>query len=119
MYVTANLQDVRKRVSELREGLKNTRTELSEHFGHVDLVSETDEFGRKMWRFVGEATERLEDLIDEMNLAEATFGEVRKYYGEDDKNMSSAEFYGIFKTFVTSYKVWHYRFRQSLPSKAF
>jgi cytokinesis protein len=58
-----------------------------------------------MWRFTAEAAERLDDLVDEVNLADATFGEVLKYYGEGDSTMSSAEFYGIFKTFVTSYKV--------------
>ena len=31
--------------------------------------------------------------------------EVVRYYGEDERNMSSSEFYGIFKTFVTSYRV--------------
>lgn len=48
----------------------------------------------------------MEDITDVVNLAENTFTEVVKYFGEDDRNMSSTEFYGIFKTFVTSYKVW-------------
>lgn len=58
-----------------------------------------------MWNFVGKANAQVEDLIDDVNLADTTFTEVIKYYGEEDKNMSSSEFYGIFKTFVTSYKV--------------
>lgn len=100
-----NLQDVRKGLAELREGLKSTRAELSEHFADVDAMSPEDQYGRKMWRFTAEATERLEDLVDDVNLADATFGEVLKYYGEGDTSMSSAEFYGIFKTFVISYRV--------------
>ena len=64
-----------------------------------------DKYGKQMWAFVGKATSQLEDLVDDVNHAESTFYEVAKYYGEDEKNMSSAEFYGIFKTFVTSYKV--------------
>jgi hypothetical protein len=58
-----------------------------------------------MWRFVGEATDRLEDLTDEVTHAEGILLEVLKYYGEDEKTMTSSEFYGIFKTFVTSYRV--------------
>jgi cytokinesis protein len=103
---TVNLQEVRKGLTELRDGLKSTRAELTEHFSDVESVPANDLYGRKMWRFTAEANERLEDLTDEVNLADAMFGEVFKYYGEGDSTMSSAEFYGIFKTFVTSYKVW-------------
>lgn len=97
-----NLQEVRKDTTELREGLMWLRKELSEHFANVD---DNDKFGRQMWGFVRKVTGRVEDLVDDVNAAETTFTEVAKYYGEDDKSMSSAEFYGIFKTFVTSYKV--------------
>lgn len=102
---TVNLHDVRKGLTELREGLKSTRVELQEHFSDVESMPPNDQYGRKMWRFTSEATERLEDLVDEVNLADVTFGEVLKYYGEGDSTMSSSEFYGIFKTFVISYKV--------------
>lgn len=100
-----NLQDVRKGLSELREGLKKIRTELTEHFQDLEALPQEDRFGRTMWRFVGEASDRLEDLVDQVTLADATFSEVMKYFGEDGKTMTSTEFFGIFKTFVTSYKV--------------
>ena len=100
--LSVNLQDVRKTLSELREGLKRIRHELSEHFADVE---QNDRYGKQMWNFVGKATAQLEDLVDDVNLAESTFLEVVKYYGEDEKSMTSSEFYGIFKTFVTSYKV--------------
>jgi cytokinesis protein len=89
----------------LREGLKTLRDLLQEHFADVDSAPSYDMFGKKMWRFVGEAKERLDDLLDEVRLADSTFIEVVKYYGEDEKNMTSTEFFGIFKTFVTSYQV--------------
>lgn len=63
-----------------------------------------------MWQFVGKATAKLEDLIDDVNHAETTFSEVVAYYGEDDKSMSSTEFFAVFKTFVTSYRVSRPRF---------
>jgi Formin Homology 2 Domain len=100
-----NLQDTRKGTSELKEGLRVLRIELQDHFAEVDSSNPNDVFNKKMWRFVGESKERLDDLIDEVTLADSTFGEVIKYYGEEDKNMSSTEFFGIFKTFVTSYMV--------------
>lgn len=103
--LSVNLQEVRKDLHELREGLKSIRQELQEHFSDINTLSPDDSYAKRMWRFVGEAQDRVDDLVDEVNLAETTFTEVVKYYGEDDRNMSSAEFYGIFKTFVTSYRV--------------
>jgi len=96
---------VRKGLSELREGLRRIRAELNEHFQDLDALPADDRFGKTMWRFVGEASDRLEDLVDQVTLAEATFNEVLRHYGEEDKTMTSTEFFGIFKTFVTSYKV--------------
>lgn len=97
-----NLLDVRKTLTEMREGLKRIRHELSENFSEVE---QNDRYGIQMWNFVGKATAKLEDLVDDVSIAGSTFDEVVKYYGEDEKNMTSSEFYGIFKTFVTSYKV--------------
>ncbi|KAJ3474158.1 hypothetical protein NLI96_g12622 [Meripilus lineatus] len=96
-----NLQDVRKSLSELQSGLKRIRTELKEHFSDIEQV---DRYGKQMWSFVGDATSKLDDLKDDVNYASNTFTEVATYYGEDEKNVTSSEFYGIFKTFVTSYK---------------
>lgn len=97
-----NLQDVRKQLTELREGLKRIRQELADNFSDSE---QNDRYGKQMWSFVGKAVSQLEDLVDDVNHADSTFNEVVKYYGEDERNMSSSEFYGIFKTFVTSYKV--------------
>lgn len=96
------MQDVRKDLIVLRDGLKRIRQELNDHY--VDVV-QNDGYSRQMWQFVGKATEKLEDLIDDVNHAETTFTEVVAYYGEDNKNMTSTEFFAIFKTFVTSYRV--------------
>jgi cytokinesis protein len=102
LFILVNLLDVRKQLGELRDGLKRIRQELADHFSDMDMA---DRFGKHMWTFVGKATGQLEDLVDDVNHADNTFDDVIKYYGEDERNMSSSEFYGIFKTFVTSYKV--------------
>lgn len=99
---SVNLLDIHKDMGEIRTGLKRIRQELTEHFADMDP---SEKYGRQMWSFVGKATSQIEDLTDDINLADSTFTEVIKYFGEEDKNMSSSEFYGIFKTFVTSYKV--------------
>jgi len=99
---TVNTQDIRKDLGELREGLKRIRQELNDYYTDLALG---DGFSNQMWTFVGKATSRLEYLVDDVNHAETTFTEVVKYFGEDEKNMTSTEFFAVFKTFVTSYKV--------------
>lgn len=99
---SVNTQDIRKDLGELREGLKRIRQELNDYYTDLSLG---DGFSNQMWTFVGKATSRLEYLVDDVNHADTTFTEVVKYFGEDEKNMTSTEFFAVFKTFVTSYKV--------------
>lgn len=68
-------------------------------------MDENDKYGKQMWAFVSKANVQMEDLVHDVNNADSTFTDVLNYYGEEDKNMSSSEFFAIFKTFVTSYKV--------------
>jgi len=97
-----NLQDVNKDLKILRDGLEKIHKELLEYFTDPEA---NDMYGSQMWGFYKKARSKLDDLIDNVQNAETTFLDVTRYYGEDDKNMTSSEFYGIFKTFVTSYKV--------------
>lgn len=96
-----NMQDVRKDLGVLREGLKRIRQELNEYYGDID---QNDGFSRQMWQFVGRAGSKLEDLTDDVTHTETSLSEVIRYYGEDEKNTSSTEFFAVFKTFVTSFK---------------
>ncbi|CAE6426529.1 unnamed protein product, partial [Rhizoctonia solani] len=98
-----NLLEVKKHFGELRVGLKSIRSELGEHFSDIDSLPPDDQYPKKMWRFLTEATEQLEDLSDAVKQAELSFAEILRYYGEDEKT-SSSEFFGIFKTFCTSYR---------------
>ena len=97
-----NLQDIRKDLADLQLGLVRIRKELVEYFTDLD---KDDRYGKQMWTFYNKANVQMEDLVDDVRNAETTLVDAIKYYGEEDKNMSSSEFYGIFKTFVTSYKV--------------
>lgn len=97
-----NLTDLRKGLAELRDGLSQIHKELKDHFAEIE---QTERYGKQMWSFVNKAKFQLDDLVDEVKLADTTFSDVVKYYGEEDRNMSSSEFFGIFQTFVVSYKV--------------
>ncbi|PPQ72494.1 hypothetical protein CVT24_003257 [Panaeolus cyanescens] len=96
-----NLQEIRKGLSELREGLKRIHQELLDHYTELE---DQDRFGTQMWAFYKKANSQLEDLTDDVKRADAIFTDAISYYGEEDKNVSSSEFFGFFKTFVTSYK---------------
>lgn len=100
--LSVNLQDVRKGLTELRDGLRSIRQELNEHFSEVE---QNDRYSKQMWGFLGQATRQMEDLNDDVNAADTLFTDVVRYFGEDEKNMTSTEFYGVFKTFITSYRV--------------
>lgn len=97
-----NLQEIRKGLSELREGLKRIHQELVDHYTELE---DQDRFGTQMWAFYKKANSQLEDLVDDVKRADTIFTDAISYYGEEDKNVSSSEFFGFFKTFVTSYKV--------------
>lgn len=99
-----NLQELRKGLGELRTGLKTIRNELEQYFNTVEAKEADNAYGKRMWRFHAEATERLAELGDDVTLADTKFSDVLKHYGEDEKNMQSSDFFGIYKTFVTSYK---------------
>lgn len=101
-FYLVNLLDVRKGLIELRDGLKAIRQELNEHYSEIE---QNDRYSKQMWSFLGKATQQMEDLNDDVNAADTLFTEVVRYFGEDEKNMTSTEFYGIFKTFITSYRV--------------
>jgi len=102
IFGSDNLQEVRKDLANLRDGIKKIRQELTDNFANVEP---SNHYGTKMWAFLKKATALLEDLVDDVNSAESTFSEVAQFYGEDEKSMTSSEFYGIFKTFIISYKV--------------
>lgn len=97
-----NLQDIRKAMTGLRDGLARIKHELADHFSDVD---ENDQYAKQMISFYKKADQQLEDLEDDVKNAESTFVDAISHYGEEDKNMTTSEFYGIFKTFITSYKV--------------
>jgi cytokinesis protein len=97
---------------ELQTGLTRIRRELETNF-----VSLSDGYARRMFPFVADAEERVLTLRDRVMAAGKAFNEVKAYYGEGDDRFdpssnaevfgrpTSLEFFGVFKTFTTSYNV--------------
>ena len=100
--IPVNSQDIREDLGELRDGMKRIRRELNDYYTYLTLGNG---YSNQMRTFVGKATSSLEYLVDDVNHADTTFTEVVKYFGEDEMDMTSTEFFAVFKTFVTSYKV--------------
>lgn len=89
---------------ELRAQQKKLVELLEDSFDGIE-INPDDGFAKKMFRFKHDAGERLQALQDLATLAQNTYNETLKFYGEDSKSISSTdEFFGVFKTFVTSYK---------------
>lgn len=58
-----------------------------------------------MWKFSALAKGKLDSLVDRLALADASYQNTARFYGELDKLPSTSEFFGVFKQFLTSYKV--------------
>lgn len=79
---------------------------LDADFADLSSLHPDDGFPKRMFRFRREAEERLAALKDTLQLADGTYQRALTLYGEDTKNITSTEeFFSVFKTFVTSYKV--------------
>jgi hypothetical protein len=103
---SADLSHVKVVLADLRSQQVALDQLLKDGFEDVSDLDPNDGFPKKMFRFAREANERILALTDLVTLASNTYTEALKFYGEDTKTITSTEeFFGVFKTFVTSYKV--------------
>lgn len=94
--------EINNEFRELESGLEALEKELKQH---QDNNTCTDRFGEVMERFYLEATiefNRVYLLRDKMN---ESYEQVVRFYGEDSVIMPPDEFFGIFKTFTTTWEV--------------
>jgi cytokinesis protein len=99
------LQAIVKNFKELRQEVEKTRLALYNKFDLENVG--TDGYKQRMPKFVREAGNKLGILKDEITLAQNSYTQILMYFGEETderKQMNSMAFFGIFKTFVTSYK---------------
>lgn len=101
-----DLQALVKDFTELKSEIEKTRTALYNKFD-LDNISTNDGYRQRMPKFVREAVNKLAVLKDKITLAKTSYTEVLTFFGEEvdeRKQMNSMSFFGIFKTFVTSYR---------------
>lgn len=84
--------------------LYDLSVELQKHYTDVEL-EKNDKFPEIMKEFVVKSKEKFEELRIKYTSMEVAYKDVLSYFGEDQNNTKPDEFFGIFKTFITSFEV--------------
>jgi cytokinesis protein len=98
-----NFNDMQSTSKSMLEEIRNIRRSLQSNF-----TGDQDGYTRKMFRFAAVAEEELQDVRDGIVQAEKQLRDVQTYYCEGEemaRPMQSQDFFGIFRTFTSSYKV--------------
>jgi cytokinesis protein len=98
-----NFNDMQSTSKHMLDEILNIRKSLAANFS-----SSEDGYTRKMFRFSAAAEEQLRDVRDGILNAEKQLRDVQNYYCEGEemaRPMQSQDFFGIFRTFTSSYKV--------------
>jgi hypothetical protein len=113
-------EDISSGTRELQTGLAKIKRDLEDRFDDI-----TDGYVRRMYPFATDSEERILALKDRVLVAGRAFNQVKTYYGEGDDRFdpsstvevfgrpTSLEFFGIFKTFVTSWDVSRFQRREA------
>ena len=107
-----SLEELSAGSRDLHTGLQKIRRDLESRFLDVN-----DGYSKRMFPFSAAAEGRVDALKDQVQAGIRAFNEVKMYYGEGDEKYNAAtnplalgrpgslEFFGVFKTFLTSYDV--------------
>lgn len=99
------LQDVVKEYNELRSGLQKLIDELDAHYGDDYKPEPGDNFAKTMVEFRDKALEKFEELEVRYTSMDVAYKDAVAFYGENPNEMKPDEFFGIFKTFTSSWEV--------------
>ncbi|KAJ2863051.1 hypothetical protein GGI22_002050 [Coemansia erecta] len=92
------------REKELKESTKeNDNEEVHVSAGNGDLSLPNDKFMLYISRFVTNSTEQFEALSAQFTAMEEAYRHSVLVYGENPRSMAPEEFFGIFKTFTSSF----------------
>ncbi|ODN79464.1 hypothetical protein L202_03439 [Cryptococcus amylolentus CBS 6039] len=97
-----NYADLQSTSKTMLDDIYRIRDALDKQFD-----GDTSQYTRKMNIFVTVSSERVRNVRDGIIAADRKLKEVQTFYGECDdmgRGMQSQEFFGIFRTFVSSYK---------------
>ncbi|CDS04805.1 hypothetical protein LRAMOSA07335 [Lichtheimia ramosa] len=98
------LQDVVKEYNELRSGLQKLIDELDAHYGDDYKPEPGDNFAKTMVEFRDKALEKFEELEVRYTSMDVAYKDAVAFYGENPNEMKPDEFFGIFKTFTSSWE---------------
>lgn len=112
-----NFNDMQATSKSMLDEILNIRKSLDANFASAE-----DGYTRKMFRFSASAEEELRDVRDGILNAEKQLRDVQTYYCEGEemtRPMQSQDFFGIFRTFTSSYKVSLHGHRKMSRRKPF
>ncbi|ORZ05858.1 hypothetical protein BCR42DRAFT_427913 [Absidia repens] len=98
------LQDMVKDYNEIRSGLQKLLQELENHYGDGYVAPEGDNFAKTMVDFRNNAIDKFEQLEVRYTSMDVAYKDVVSFYGENPNQMKPDEFFGIFKTFTSSWE---------------
>lgn len=104
-FITVTLQDMVKDYNEIRVGLQKLIQELENHYDEEEETPEGDNYAQVMRNFRNDAIEKFEELEVRYTSMDVAYKDVVGYYGENADQMKPDEFFGIFKTFTSSWEV--------------
>lgn len=106
MYIVT-LQDMVKEYNEIRVGLQKLIQELDNHYPEDAETTgdEEDCYAEVMRKFRNEALAKFEELEVRYTAMDVAYKDVVTYFGENPDQMKPDEFFGIFKTFTSSWEV--------------
>lgn len=94
-----------KDYNEIRVGLQKLIEELENHYDEDFEAPDGDNYAQVMRNFRNEAIEKFEELEVRYTSMDVAYRDVVSYYGENPDQMKPDEFFGIFKTFTSSWEV--------------
>lgn len=103
--VTVTIQDLIKDYNELRVGLQKLIHELERYADGENELDDNDRFVEVMTAFRDTAIEKFDQLEVRYTSMDIAYKDVVTYFGENPRDMKPDEFFGIFKTFTSSWEV--------------
>lgn len=99
------IQDLIKDYNELRVGLQKLMHELDRHYSEPSERHEDDRFVQVMSVFRDQSIEKFDQLEVRYTSMDIAYKDVVTFFGENPRDMKPDEFFGIFKTFTSSWEV--------------
>jgi hypothetical protein len=98
-----SFSDLTAEFTDMQRQLEDNKAELDTHFPDPNEIPPNDKFHSVMRPFVDRNLERFADVERRFEIMKTSYDELVHMYGEDPKSTQPEEFFGIFKTFMTSF----------------